>query len=81
MFFDDELFNMTNNKSSSSDYWLNESISNESSSLWQGQQKQDHVLLQLDDVEQDVRIAVEREKEVEHIVKNITELHDVFKVS
>lgn len=64
------------------DCWLNESTSSApSSSMWQGQQRQDHVLLQLDDVEQDIRIAVEREQEVENIVQSISELQNVFKVT
>ena len=68
--------------SKSSDYWLNDSINSEpSSSLWQSEQRQDSVLLQLEDTEQNVRIAVEREQEVENIVKSISELHDVFKVT
>ncbi|XP_032453208.1 syntaxin-16 [Nasonia vitripennis] len=76
LFFDDEPFNMMNK----TDYWLNESTSSEpTSSMWQGQQRQDHVLLQLDDVEQDIRIAVEREQEVENIVQSISELQNVFK--
>lgn len=79
LFFDDEPFNMM---SKSTDYWLNDSVSIESgSSSWQSQQRQDSVLLQLDDAEQDVRIAVEREQEVENIVQSISELHNVFKVS
>lgn len=78
LFFDDEPFDMMNK---SSDNWLNESLNNKaSSSMWNGQQMQDSVLLQLDDVEQNVRIAVEREQEVEHIVQSISELHSVFKV-
>lgn len=55
-------------------------MNSEPSSSWQGQQRQDSVLLQLDDAEQNVRIAVEREQEVEHIVQSISELHNVFKV-
>ena len=71
---------MMNNKSS--DLWLNESSNIETSTtMWQTQQQQDSILLQLDDAEQNVRIAVEREQEVENIVKNISELHSVFKVS
>ncbi|XP_014217438.1 syntaxin-16 [Copidosoma floridanum] len=79
LFFDDEPFNLMNNKSSS-EFWLTEPSNNDSASnSWQGQQHQDSVLLQLDDTEQNVRIAMEREQEVEHIVQSISELHDVFK--
>lgn len=79
LFFDDEPFNMSN-KTSSTDYWLSESANEPNSSFWPNKQKQDSVLLQLDDTEQEVRIAVEREQEVEHIVQSISELHSVFKV-
>lgn len=67
------------NKSSSTDYWLSESTNEPNSSFWP-KQRQDSVLLQLDDTEQEVKIAVEREQEVEHIVQSISELHSVFKV-
>jgi syntaxin 16 len=79
LFFHDEPFDLMNK---SSDYWSNESTNNEpSTSLWPNEQSQDSVLLQIDDVEQNIKIAAEREQEVEHIVQSISELHDVFKVA
>ncbi|KAJ8668885.1 hypothetical protein QAD02_000144 [Eretmocerus hayati] len=77
LFFDDEIFNLTNQ---TPDYWLSDSADNNtSSSSWDNQQRQDSILLQLDDAEQSVRIAMEREQEVQTIVQNISELNSVFK--
>ncbi|XP_014234161.1 syntaxin-16 [Trichogramma pretiosum] len=73
LFFEDEFF------SKSSDYMFNDVIDTDTSAnSWPSHQKQD-VLLQLDDAELDVQMASEREQEVEHIVKSVSELHDVFK--
>ncbi|KAJ8676521.1 hypothetical protein QAD02_012308 [Eretmocerus hayati] len=77
LFFDDEIFNLTNQ---TPDYCLSDSADNNtSSSSWDNQQRQDSILLQLDDAEQIVRIAMEREQEVQTIVQNISELNSVFK--
>ncbi|KAF7990459.1 hypothetical protein HCN44_000264 [Aphidius gifuensis] len=43
------------------------------------QQKQQSVLLQIEEAEENIRIAAEREQEVGHIVQSITDLNYVFK--
>lgn len=47
---------------------------------WQStQQQQESVLLQLEDAEENIRIAAEREQEVGHIVQSIYDLNHIFK--
>ncbi|CAD6208402.1 GSCOCG00003410001-RA-CDS [Cotesia congregata] len=68
----------------SMDSWAGESPSNEiNDQFWQPrqQQKQETVLLMLEDAEESMRQAVEREQEVTHIVQSIADLNHIFKVS
>ncbi|XP_015601519.1 syntaxin-16 [Cephus cinctus] len=63
------------------DSWLSEpSYEENSSDYWQqGPRQQESVLLQIDDPEQRMRLAEEREKEVGHIVQSISDLNHIFK--
>ncbi|CAG5108574.1 Similar to Stx16: Syntaxin-16 (Mus musculus) [Cotesia congregata] len=66
----------------SMDSWAGESPSNEiNDQFWQPrqQQKQETVLLMLEDAEESMRQAVEREQEVTHIVQSIADLNHIFK--
>lgn len=65
------------------DSWPAESPSNEiNDQFWQPrqQQKQETVLLMLEDAEESMKQAVEREQEVNHIVQSIADLNYIFKV-
>lgn len=79
-FFEDEQTPVLNG---SMDLWLAESSQNDvNSSFWQeGQQKQESILLNFDEAEDNIRQALEREQEVGHIVHSISELNHIFKVS
>ncbi|XP_008545521.1 syntaxin-16 [Microplitis mediator] len=64
------------------DSWPAESPSNEiNDQFWQPrqQQKQETVLLMLEDAEESMKQAVEREQEVNHIVQSIADLNYIFK--
>lgn len=65
------------------DSWLTEpSFSQSDENFWQsGAQTQKSVLLQIEESEELVRQATEREQEVGHIVRSISDLNHIFKVS
>lgn len=79
-FFEDEQTQVLNG---STDLWLSESFQGDtnSNSWHEGQQKQESVLLNFDEAEENIRQALEREQEVGHIVHSISELNHIFKVS
>ena len=79
-FFEEEQTPVLNG---SVDLWLSESTHEDSTSnYWQqDQQQQQSVLLNFDDAEENIRLAMEREQEVGHIVHSISELNHIFKVS
>lgn len=63
------------------DSWLTES--NEATAdYWQkNEQRQDSVLLQLEESEDRVKLALEREEQIESIVQSIGDLKHIFKVN
>lgn len=77
-FFEDEQTQVLNG---STDLWLSESFQGDtnSNSWHEGQQKQESVLLNFDEAEDNIRQALEREQEVGHIVHSISELNHIFK--
>lgn len=79
-FFADDDSLVTN---SATDSWLTEpTFSQNEEILWQtGIQKQESVLLQIEESEELMRQAAEREQEVGHIVRSISDLNHIFKVS
>lgn len=66
----------------STDFWLDdvETKDIDTEFVQNNQQYQDSVLLQIEDADENVKLASEREHQVNHIVKSISELHHVFKV-
>lgn len=68
----------------SADSWTTENHSNEpNDQFWepvQQQQKQESVLLQIEEAETAIKQAAEREQEVGHIVQSIADLNYIFKV-
>ncbi|XP_034935935.1 syntaxin-16 isoform X2 [Chelonus insularis] len=64
----------------SMDSWPAESSLTENDQFWQlQQQRQETVLVQLEDMEQSIKNAEEREQEVSHIVQSIADLNHIFK--
>lgn len=63
------------------DPWLFESNETNSDS-WNNsqQQQQDSVLLQLEDSDDRIKLAVEREEQIGNIVQSIADLRHIFKV-
>lgn len=63
------------------DTWLLESNETNSDS-WNHsqQQQQDSVLLQLEDSDDRIKLAVEREEQIGNIVQSIADLRHIFKV-
>lgn len=55
----------------------NETIAN---SWHENEQRQDSVLLQLEDTEDRTRLALEREEQIGNIVQSISDLRHIFKV-
>lgn len=65
----------------STDSWQPEFTNNESTDqFWQPRQKQESVLLKLEEAEESMKVAEEREQEVGHIVQSISDLNYIFKV-
>lgn len=63
------------------DSWVTES-NEASASYWQqDEQKQDFVLLQLEEPEDRMKLALEREEQIGNIVQSIGDLKHIFKVS
>lgn len=75
-FFEDEQTPVLNG---SMDLWLAESSQTDTNFWQEGQQKQESVLLNFDEAEENIRQALEREQEVGHIVHSISELNHIFK--
>ncbi|XP_043270910.1 syntaxin-16 [Venturia canescens] len=67
--------------SADTDSWLTEpSFSQSDENFWQsGAQTQKSVLLQIEETEEATRQAMEREQEVGHIVRSISDLNHIFK--
>ncbi|KAK0088028.1 hypothetical protein PV325_013433 [Microctonus aethiopoides] len=64
----------------STDSWQPEFQNNESTDqFWQPRQKQESVLLKLEEAEESMKVAEEREQEVSHIVQSISDLNYIFK--
>ena len=62
------------------DTWLEESNETIANSWHENEQRQDSVLLQLEDTEDRTRLAVEREEQIGNIVQSISDLRHIFKV-
>ena len=62
------------------DTWLLESNETNSDSWNNSQQQQDSVLLQLEDSDDRIKLAVEREEQIGNIVQSIADLRHIFKV-
>jgi len=63
------------------DSWLTDS-NEASANYWQkGEQRQDSVLLQLEEPEDRMKLALEREEQIGSIVQSIADLKYIFKVS
>ncbi|XP_048261189.1 syntaxin-16 isoform X2 [Bombus affinis] len=78
-FFTEDQSIFLNN--AAADTWLMESNETNSDS-WDNreQQQQDSVLLQLEDTEDRMKLAVEREEQIGNIVQSIADLRHIFKV-
>ena len=75
-FADDE----TLQSNAATDSWP--SFSQSDDNFWQtGEQRQQSVLLQIEESEELMKQAAEREQEVGHIVRSISDLNHIFKVS
>ncbi|KAK9305065.1 hypothetical protein QLX08_003759 [Tetragonisca angustula] len=61
------------------DTWLLESNETNSDSWNNSQQQQDSVLLQLEDSDDRIKLAVEREEQIGNIVQSIADLRHIFK--
>lgn len=62
------------------DTWLVESNETIANSWHENEQRQDSVLLQLEDTEDRTRLALEREEQIGNIVQSISDLRHIFKV-
>lgn len=61
------------------DSWLTES--NEATAWQKNEQRQDSVLLQLEEPEDRMKLALEREEQIGSIVQSIADLKHIFKVN
>jgi len=63
------------------DSWLTES-NEAASNYWQkNEQRQDSVLLQLEEPEDRMKLAMEREEQIGNVVQSIADLKHIFKVN
>lgn len=77
-FFTEDQSIFLNN--TTTDTWLMESNEVNSDSWENNEQKQDSVLLQLEDPEDKMKLAMEREEQIGNIVQSIADLRHIFKV-
>ncbi|CAK9830442.1 Stx16 [Anthophora retusa] len=75
-FTEDQSIFLTN---AATDTWLMESYETNLDSSYNNEQRQESVLLQLEDPQDRMKLAVEREEQIGNIVQSIAELRHIFK--
>lgn len=77
-FFTEDQSIFLNN--SVTDTWLVESNETNTETWYNNEQRQDSILLQLEETEDRMKVAVEREEQIGNIVQSIADLRHIFKV-